>query len=1749
MSVFVSWRGSDREIKNQLVQYLRQTLPEEEIWESDEGCKSNAYEEFILKIRQSEIFIVIVSDDAMKPSYVYNEIIEARQQELDGRLNMLVYKITDSHYTPVFAANLNHISDANHVARLNGTSDGMRTLADRVRDLLDKRRRGEPENPYNTFVPEIAGTAISPGYYVENSRDDVFERIDEAFARSNVIFASQISGYGKRCAIRQYALLHQSEYKNILFLPFFSGSLRDFFASGIEFTNLSSNLFDNMSENDMILRKARFLQKLGTDTLIIAPELIPDARDDSFVFDALSMVGCRIVFITQNASAVGKFPFPVISVKRMRDEHLKELFFHYYEAYPEEQQELSGCLSEFFDSIDGHTRSVEITANVLAESFGVYAADVPEILQNIHPNSENELSERVFSLISDLFDMKNFSDTERKILLTASLFARIPMDEKKFVELLKACGCYDAQSLRLLIERGWILNDRMSRTIATDLFFADVCMGKVPLDEELLERGLRVLFDEYDNSAMEMSLGNMNVSSKRLLQCFRLLHLPSLADLMEQSILIAYEADFPVNTELPVEIKNRISSEIDTRFTSSSLKQSLNSNADLLLSIVGIAQQLYSPDSSSRNGGFFNRWFSFMDTQFEDIFNGVEQILEAPHAAKLKNLAGCLQSFNIVGFVMEYERLARQLCDSDSENEENGIFSFTLSLLGELSCTALASVPYLVLRLLRARYQMICCYGVDSYSRANIMYFDYLRIMRNLHIYDELDEIFESAWSMIQLAEKEGFYKDKKEYWEGVTVLVYRYIDCLLDRGVPECAAQVLEEFGDFFNCTKETRKNYISLVDAIVNEALRIGDTETARAVLTDYSQCRYAEDLPSEKEDPQTADQRRMLQIYSDALLSDRPSDDFKDGADEYLDYYRTYATGFADKKALRRFETVAEKAKALDYSAMSREEMLAKVRQLKKRAAAGTRREILMPEAFALVSEAGFRTLGYRHHLVQFMGGAAIADGNIAEIQNGEGKTYTILPAAFLHTLYGEKVYVLDSSEYLTGRNYRWMRETLEYLGCTVGLLVQEGERERIEPVKFTDCDIVYASAYSLVFRKMREQIGSTLGLYTLPPFDAIIVDEADQLLIADGSQNYMLTKSTEDYSKAELADAVYAVISTAIASGSGDYFVCDPEKTGITDRIQLQPELYDSFYEYCREEGISLASHNTLVETFLRSCIDALLFQQKDRDYYIVDGRLRREDKSSGVFREYNGMYAYFLQKKEALLADKSVFAERPVINGYTVMELMREFGHIAGATATASGMRREFREFYDLEVVSIPPNIPTQRIDFRPSVFPKIKGKNENILALIEEKHGTHQPVLVITDSIESSVQFSRALSRMGIQHTLLNAKNAEDGAEVLEKAGCVDAVTVTTALANRGVDIRLGGNPRSLAQKQLEELGAVRANEEMSEEMRRKLDDLTAVFRQQTEAERAYINSLGGLCVIGTSCFEELRIEQQTRGRCGRQGDNGESYLFFSLEDPGLKVLMGDRYDSMMRMIEMLDAEDGDLGNAKVLIRSIKNAREKLQFSRCSQMANSLTVRYRPDARKKLFGLIGDIENGRCDMEALVDTYFAHSKENAQSLLAFAARKPYSSMIVRLLVPYLKLSKTAPKERDIPKLLMQALREYQKTDPAAVSDPKLQRECIARRLRNAWGSYLRDMEREEREACNVINERRRYDKHILRFSEELYERLLEREISTVLTYRYKRKPDTAAALKNSAAMEEQLRDSQKTASDIRGFTSQEDTRE
>ena len=1735
MSVFVSWRGSDREIKNQLVQYLRQTLPEEEIWESDEGCKSNAYEEFILKIRQSEIFIVIVSDDAMKPSYVYNEIIEARQQELDGKLNMLVYKITDSSYTPVFAANLNHISDSNHVARLNGTSDGMRTLADRVRDLLDKRRRGEPENPYNTFVPEIEGTAISPGYYVADSRSDVFGQIDEAFSRSNVLFVSQISGYGKRCAVRQYAIQHQSEYKKILFLPFFSGSLRDFFARGITFTNLSSNLFDNMSENDMILRKARFLQKLGTDTLIIAPELIPDARDDRFVFDALSMVGCRIVFITQNASAVGKYPFPVISVKRMRDEHLKELFFHYYEAYPEEQQDLSECLSEFFDSIDGHTRSVEITANVLAESFGVYAEDVPEILQNIHPNSENELSERVFSLISDLFDMKNFSDTERKILLTASLFARIPMDEKKFVELLKACGCCDAKSLRLLIERGWILNDRMSRTIATDLFFADVCMGKVPLDEELLEQGLRVLVDEYTNCMFEQSLGSMYASQRRLLQCFMLLNLRAIADLTEQTILVQNEADIPVSTEFFGEMKSRINSEINGRFENDALKQLLREYADSQLSVIGTVDLLYSPDSSSRNEGLLARYFSLLETQFVEF----EQILETPHTAKLKNLINKLQSFQLVGFVAEYERLVRQLCDSDSDDDETDTLMSVLSFIGELSRRCLEFMPYLVLRLCRAQYQLACFYGVVSYSRANIMYFDYLRIMRNLHIYEELDEIFESAWSMIQLAEKEGFYKDKKEYWEGITVLVYRYIDCLLDRGDLESAVQVLEEFGEFFNCTKETQKNYISLVDSIVNEALRIGDTETARAVLTDYSQCRHAEDLPSEKEDPQTADQLRMLQIYSDALLSDRPADDFKDGADEYLDYYRTYASGFADKNALRRYESIAEKARALDYSALSREEMLAKVGQLKKRAAAGTRREILMPEAFALVSEAGFRTLGYRHHLVQFMGGAAIADGNIAEIQNGEGKTYTILPAAFLHMLYGEKVYILDSSEYLTGRNYRWMRETLEYLGCTVGLLVQEGERARIEPLNFNDCDIVYASAYSLIFRKMREQLGSTLDLYRLPPFDAIIVDEADQLLIADGSQSYMLAKPTEDYSKAELADAVYAVISAAIASGSGDYFVCDPEKTGITDKIQLQPELYDSFYEYCREEGISLASHNTLVETFLRSCIDALLFHQKDRDYYIVDGRLRREDKSSGVFREYNGMYAYFLQKKEALLADKSVFAERPVINGYTVMELVREFGHIAGTTATASGMRREFREFYGLEVVSIPPNIPTKRIDFRPSVFPKLKVKNENILALIEEKHRTHQPVLVITDSIESSVQFSRALSRMGIQHTLLNAKNAEDGAEVLEKAGCVDAVTVTTALANRGVDIRLGGNPRSLAQKHLEEVGAVRANEEMSEELRRKLDDLTAVFRQQTEADRAYINSLGGLCVIGTSCFEELRIEQQTRGRCGRQGDSGESYLFFSLEDPGPKVLMGDRYDSTMRMIEMLDAEDGDLGNAKVLIRSIKNAREKLQFSRFSQMANLLTVRYRPDARKKLFSLIGDIENGRCDMDVLLDTYFAHSKENAQSLLALAARRPYSSMTVRLLASYLKMTGTVPKERDIPKLLMQALREYQKTDPAAVSDPKLLRELIVRRLRNSWGSYLSDMEREEREACNVINERRRYDKHILRFSEELYERLLEREISTVLTYRYKRKPDTAAAAqKKSVLTEEQLRDAQKTAADI-----------
>ncbi len=1713
MSVFVSWRGCDREVKNELVAHLRTALPGEEIWESDEGCKSNAYEEFIQKIRQSEIFIVIVSDEAMQPSYVFNEVIEARKCEMDGTLNMLMFKITDSPLTPTFAANLNHISDANHVGRLNGTEEGYATLAARVKYLLEKRRIGEPENSYETFTPEIVGTDVGGGYFVEHSRDDVFGQIDEAFACSNVVIASQISGYGRRCAVREYARQRKAAYAHTVFVHFCGGSLREFFTQGLRFTNIPDEIFDKLSENDVILRKAKILQKLGKDTLLIVPEVTPDERDDRFVLDALATVGCRIVFVTQYAAALRRV-FPVVSVDRLQDEHLKELFFYYYEAYPDEQEELSEVLTDFFDSIDGHTRSVEITAKVLADAFGVYPQDVPDILKNIHPNSSNELSERIFDLISDLFDLSKFSETERGILLAAAYFARIPMDEKQLVKMLQAGGCYDAKALRSLIEHGWLTNDRATRTVCVDRFLAEVCLSKIVPDEELVAKFFEVINGACSVEMLEISMGAMFESWRRLQTFFKAVELPALIELVQKCSLYLDETTVDATGLAIEELCSRAKAEVDARFGDGALRTQLRGFVDTLSALLVGAALMQTPDADYRNVNVSQRMVSQLNTpeMLGLVDTAMKELPESPFKTALGGLVRALTTLNIGAFVGAYEQVVELVCrDGALQTLPEGVPDF-LYIVGESVLFAVCAVPYLSLRASRAWMRLVQANGVYSYSRAYLIGYAYLQTLCSMGI---ADEEFEDTYgftlrTLSKADEEEKFFKSAEKSYEAYSGLFCFGVRRFTESGGTEKAMELLEELAKVPPVNAELFDNFISAVSAVVERCVKDGDTESAREVLQGMSA--YLEAAGEVEIQEETERTLAELENYCEALFTEQSDEDFGDGATEYLDYYRTYATEFSDKRLLKRYEELAQKAKALELSALSREELLDRVARLKERAARGARREALIPEAFALVSEAGFRTLGYRHHLVQYMGGAAIAEGKIAEIQNGEGKTYTIPLAAFLHYLYGEKVHIVDSSAYLTQRNFAWMRGVFEYLGCTVCVFFdgKTGLRE-----DYSAYDIVYETARDLMFKTMYCERQRKAWL---PRMDVAIVDEAEQLLIAEGSQNYTLVQDAAAQDHTALAQAVLHVVTDTVSIDPERYYSRDP----ISGSFRLKEEAYDALHAYCEENNVEIGSRHDLVETYLTWCILAFFHRERDRDYFVVDGRIKSENTAKGSFEDFSDYYTFFLCSKEGLPYPSARLIERRIDDAYVTMELMAGFRKLAGTTATAVSMQKELKTIYGLEVVPIPPNVKTRRVDHAPEVFLTGRDRDERLFALIAEKYEARQPVLVITESVYDSVAVSRVLRQREIPHELLNAQNADQGAEVLERAGLPGAVTVATALANRGVDIRLGGNAKAMAKEHLLRAGYSREaiDEAMaglsgvdSEFLRRKLDDLTAIYRRDTEQARAELNGHSGLCVIGTSCFDDLRTEQQMRGRCGRQGDRGESYVFFSLEDDSLRRLFGNRLEAYQQMCNELGFE-GDLGSNRFLNNAILQSRERLQHWAYRRLENLPEMMYRPQARQAVRDILTRLERSSDYADELVEQYFTASAPSIRDARMLAAdelsgelrSRAHGSALLSIR-PYFGERVATAKDKDMPKLLRAALEAYWAEQSPMSADKDILAQILKQNISPVWGEYIEEMLHEAAEAKALYPEARKLQKHLRQYSEELLCRLLEGAVSRAVRCR------------------------------------------
>ncbi|MDR2702855.1 MAG: preprotein translocase subunit SecA, partial [Cellulomonadaceae bacterium] len=619
----------------------------------------------------------------------------------------------------------------------------------------------------------------------------------------------------------------------------------------------------------------------------------------------------------------------------------------------------------------------------------------------------------------------------------------------------------------------------------------------------------------------------------------------------------------------------------------------------------------------------------------------------------------------------------------------------------------------------------------------------------------------------------------------------------------------------------------------------------------------------------------------------------------------------------RVLRNLERTAKQVNALEpaFSDMTDEELRDETPRLRERLAAGESLDSIMPEAFAAVREAARRTLGQRHFDVQLMGGAALHSGSIAEMRTGEGKTLVATTAAYLNALEGKGVHVVTTNDYLAKYQGDLMGRVYRFLGLTTGvILVGQSPAERREQYS---CDITYGTNNEFGFDYLRDNMAwSEDELVQVKGHNFAIVDEVDSILIDEARTPLIISGPASGEANRWYNE--FAKVALKLTPGV-DYEVDEKKRTiGVLEPGIERVEDYlgiDNLYE----------SLNTPLIGFLNNAIKAKELFKRDKDYVVLKGEVMIVDEHTGRMlpgRRYNEGMHQAIEAKEGV----EIKAENQTLATITLQNYFRLYNKLAGMTGTAATEAAEFQNTYKIGVVPIPTNRPMVRADQPDLVYKNEVGKFAAVVDDIVARHRTGQPILVGTTSVEKSEYLSGLLKKKGIPHSVLNAKEHEREAAVVALAGRKGAVTVATNMAGRGTDIMLGGNAEFLAVAKMEESGY--DLKENPEEYEAHWDEVLAAAKEAVKAEHEEVTALGGLYVLGTERHESRRIDNQLRGRSGRQGDPGESRFYLSMQDDLMRLFNAQFAESMMNRVGFPD--DMPL-ESKMVTKSIQSAQAQVE--------------------------------------------------------------------------------------------------------------------------------------------------------------------------------------------------------------------------
>ena len=655
-------------------------------------------------------------------------------------------------------------------------------------------------------------------------------------------------------------------------------------------------------------------------------------------------------------------------------------------------------------------------------------------------------------------------------------------------------------------------------------------------------------------------------------------------------------------------------------------------------------------------------------------------------------------------------------------------------------------------------------------------------------------------------------------------------------------------------------------------------------------------------------------------------------------------TKVFGTYSQRELKSIYPIVDKITALeeDYKKLTDAELQAKTPEFKARLAQGETLDDILPEAFATVREAADRVLGMRPYPVQLVGGIVLHQGRIAEMKTGEGKTLVATLPAYLNALTGEGVHIVTVNDYLAKRDSEWMGKVHRFLGLTVGLIIHDMKKE--ERQKAYQSDITYGTNNEMGFDYLRdnmalyanEQVQRGHAFAIVDEVDSILIDEARTPLIISG----MGEKSTQLYDMAEMFAArlkKFVVVETddkeeEATDIDADYVVDEKSKSvTLTARGIKKAEEFFHLDNLSDPENSTIAHH-------INQAIKAHGIMKRDVDYVVKDGEVVIVDEFTGRLmfgRRYSEGLHQAIEAKEHL----SVQRESKTLATITFQNYFRLYRKLSGMTGTALTEEEEFATIYALDIIEIPTNRPIARIDNEDSVYKTENGKYRAVIRQVKECHAKGQPVLVGTVSIEKNELLGKMLAREGIKHNLLNAKNHEKEAEIVAQAGQFGAVTVATNMAGRGTDIMLGGNAEYMAKNDLRKAGltdeliaeatgyAETDNQEILD-ARKLFADKLAQHKAEIAGEADKVRAAGGLFIIGTERHDSRRIDNQLRGRAGRQGDPGETRFYISLEDDLMRLFGGDRVTSIMERMNI--DEDTPIEN-KVLSRAIEQAQTTVE--------------------------------------------------------------------------------------------------------------------------------------------------------------------------------------------------------------------------